>query len=140
MTAGERWLFWVTGLGTAVTGVVYFWMKYLLEGSDPYSAVHHPWQPLVLKLHILVAPLLVFTLGMFAVRHVWPQLAQRVVVARRSGLTTALVAGPMMVTGYLIQVFTDERWLRVVAWGHSGLGALFVIGFVGHRLAARGKG
>lgn len=140
MTARERWLFWITGAGTTVTGLVYFWMKYLMDGSDPYSAVHHPWQPLVLKLHILVAPLLVFALGMFTVRHLAPQLALRVAVARRSGLTTALVAGPMVVTGYLIQVLTDERWLRGVAWGHIGVGVVFAAAVVVHRIVGRGNG
>lgn len=140
MTGLERWLLWATGGATTLTGVVYLWMKYVLEAPDPYSVVHHPLQPLVLKLHILAAPLLVFALGMFTVRHIWPQLANGHPVARRSGLATALVAGPMIVTGYLIQVLTDERWLRVVAWGHIGLGTVFAVGFALHRLIARGKG
>lgn len=140
MTALERWLLWISGGAVTLTGVAYLWMKYLLEAPDPYSVVHHPLQPLVLKLHVVAAPFLVFALGMFAVRHIWPQLAIRQPVARRSGLTTALVAGPMILTGYLIQVFTDERLLRVLAWGHIGLGTVFAVGFALHRLAARGEG
>ena len=140
MTALERWLLWISGGITTVTGLIYAWMKYLLQAPDPYSVVNHPLQPLVLKLHIVVAPFLVFALGAFTVRHVWPQVVSDHPVARRSGLTTAWVAGPMVLTGYLIQVFTDERWLLVVAWGHMGLGTLFVAGFVVHRLAARTRG
>ncbi len=140
MTAWERWLLWTTGTVTTASGVVYLWMKYLLTGSDPYSVVHHPLQPLVLKLHVLVAPMLVYALGVSTVRHIWPQLTSGHSAARRSGLTTALVAGPMVLTGYLIQVFTDERWLQVVAWGHIGLGTVFAAGFVLHRLVARGRG
>lgn len=139
MTALERWLLWLSGGVTTVTGLVYLWMKYVLVGANPYSVVHHPLQPLVLKLHILAAPFLVFALGVFTVRHIWPQWTSDHPVARRSGLTTALVAGPMIVTGYVIQVLTDERWLRVLAWGHIGLGTLFAVGFVLHRLAAQGK-
>ncbi len=137
MTALERWLFWTSAAAATVTGGVYVWMKYLLTGSDPYSVVHHPLQPLVLKLHIMVAPVLVFALGIFAVRHIWPQLTLGHPVARRSGLTTALVAGPMILTGYLIQVFTDERWLRVVAWAHIALGMGFALGVVVHRIVGR---
>jgi hypothetical protein len=140
VTAIERWLLWISGAAATVTGLVYLWMKYLLTGSDPYSVVHHPLQPLVLKLHILVAPVLVFALGVFTVRHIWPQVVGDHPVARRSGLTTALVAGPMTLTGYLIQVLTDERWLRVVAWVHIAAGVVFAAGVVVHRFAGRNNG
>jgi hypothetical protein len=140
VTPVERWLLWVSGAATTVTGLVYLWMKYLLTGSDPYSAVNHPLQPLVLKLHILVAPVLVFALGVFTVRHIWPQVVSGHPVARRSGLTTALVAGPMVLTGYLIQALTDEGWLRVVAWAHITTGIGFAAGVVLHRILGRGNG
>lgn len=139
MTALERWLLWLSGGVTTATGFVYLWMKYAPTSPDPYSVVNHPLQPLVLKLHIVAAPFLVFALGVFTVRHMWPQLTSDHPVARRSGVTTALVAAPMIVTGYLIQVLTDEGWLRDVAWSHIGLGTLFALGFALHRLAARRK-
>ncbi|HEX2249795.1 MAG TPA: hypothetical protein VHH32_05565, partial [Gemmatimonadales bacterium] len=87
MTRFERWSVWVTSLATLVTGVVYLWMKYLLVSSDPFAVINHPWQPLLLKLHILVAPLLVFSVGMVALRHVWRHIISREQSGRRSGLT-----------------------------------------------------
>ncbi len=140
MTTLERWLFWTGATAVTVTGAVYWWMKYLLTGSDPYSVVHHPLQPMFLKLHILVAPMLVFALGVFTVRHIWPQVVSDHPVARRSGLTTALVAGPMILTGYLIQALTDEGWLRVVAWVHIATGLVFAAGVLVHRVVGRGNG
>ncbi len=137
MTGFERRLFGAATAVTVATGLVYGWMKYLLRGSDPYAVVHHPLQPLMLKLHILVAPVLVFALGVFAVRHIGPQLANGVAAARRSGLVTVAVAAPTVVTGYLIQVLSDERWLRWVGWGHIVLGVVFGAAFLAHRLAAK---
>ena len=58
MTRFERWAVWVTSVLTFVTGVVYLWMKYFLVSDDPFAVVNHPLQPVVLKLHIVVAPLL----------------------------------------------------------------------------------
>jgi hypothetical protein len=76
----------------------------------------------------------------FTVRHIWPQVVSGHPVARRSGLTTALVAGPMVLTGYLIQALTDEGWLRVVAWAHITTGIGFAAGVVLHRILGRGNG
>jgi hypothetical protein len=140
VTAVERWLLWASAAVTTGTGLVYLWMKYLLTGSDPYTVVNHPLQPLVLKLHILAAPVLVFALGVFTVRHIWPQVVSRRPVARRSGLTTMLVAGPMVLTGYLVQALTNEGWLRAVAWGHIATGLLFALGVVLHRIAGLTNG
>ena len=74
MNRFERWAVWSTSIATLVTGVVYLWMKYLLVSADPFAVVNHPWQPLVLKLHILVSPLLVFSIGLVSLRHVWRHL------------------------------------------------------------------
>jgi uncharacterized membrane protein YgdD (TMEM256/DUF423 family) len=137
VTTLERRLFAAAAVLTLATGLAYGWMKYLLRGSDPYAVVHHPLQPLMLKLHILVAPVLVFALGVLAVRHIGPQLANGIVAARRSGVLTTAVAAPMVLTGYLIQVLSDERWLRWVGWGHILLGVVFGGAFLAHRLAAR---
>jgi hypothetical protein len=137
VTALERRLFGAAAVLTVATGLAYGWMKYLLRGSDQYAVVHHPLQPLMLKLHILVAPVLVFALGVLAVRHIGPQLANGVTAARRSGLVTVAVAAPLVVTGYLIQVLSDERWLWWVAWGHILLGVVFGAAFLAHRLAAK---
>lgn len=139
MTRVERWAIWSSSLATFVTGVVYLWMKYLLVSSDPFAVVNHPWQPYVLKLHIVVAPLLTFSIGVVALRHVWRHLKAKMQEGRRSGLLTAVMVGPMILTGYLIQVITQEGWLRAMAISHIGLGLLYGLGLLGHQFAAGGK-
>lgn len=139
MTPLERWAVWITSVATFVTGVVYLWMKYLLVSDDPFAVVNHPWQPIVLKLHILVAPLLTFTIGMVMLRHVWRHLKARMRSGRRSGLLTVVVFGPMIVTGYLIQAITHQGWLKAMAISHIGLGLVFGVGLLAHQFAAGGK-
>jgi len=135
----ERWAVWSTSVATFVTGVIYLWMKYLMVSGDPLAVVNHPWQPAVLKVHILVAPLLVFSIGLVALRHVWWHLQSKKRDGRRSGLLTVVVLGPMIVSGYLIQTMTEEGWLRAMALVHIGLGLVYGLALLAHQFAAGGK-
>lgn len=139
MTAFERWAVWSTSVATLVTGTVYLWMKYLMTSEDPLAVVNHPWQPYILKLHILVAPLLVFAIGVVALRHVWRHLKGKTRAGRRSGLLTVVVLGPMIMTGYLIQAITHQGWIEAMAISHIGTGLLFGLGLLAHQFAAGGK-
>ena len=139
MTRFERWSVWITSLATLATGVVYLWMKYLLVSSDPFAVINHPWQPLVLKLHILVAPLLVFSVGMVALRHVWRHMKSRERSGRRSGLITVVVLGPMILSGYLIQAITHQGWLRAMVISHIVIGVLYSVALLAHQFAAGGR-
>jgi hypothetical protein len=132
-----RWSSWAVGL----TGLAYLWLKYFMEPSEPWAAVNHPLQPLILKAHILVAPLFVFAVGTIFMSHVWKHLVGRVAARRRSGLLLALAVVPVSLTGYLVQTVVHPGWLSAVAWAHIGLGGLFLAGFVAHLLAFRqGRG
>jgi hypothetical protein len=137
MTRFERWSVWSTSLATAVTGFVYFWMKYLMTPVDPWAVINHPLQPWVLKAHILVAPLLVFSVGMVALKHIWRHLRSARRTARRTGVTTALVLGPMVISGYLIQSVTGEGVLRVLAIAHMATGTVYAVGLLAHQVMVR---
>jgi hypothetical protein len=139
VTAFERWSVWVTSVATFATGMVYLWMKYLLVSADPFAVVNHPWQPMVLKLHILVAPLLVFAIGLVALRHVWRHVQSGLREGRRTGLVTLVALAPMIFTGYLIQAVTHEGLLRAMALSHIGLGILYGVALLLHQFAAGGK-
>jgi len=127
----------------AGSGVVYAWMKYLMTTDDPYAVVNHPMQPWMLDLHVTAAPLLVFALGFIAQSHVLAHLAKG---SGRPGRATGLIAVscvlPMIATGYLIQVFTNETARRASVWVHLATGVVYTGGFLAHvatsrRLAAR---
>ena len=137
MTTFEKWLVWTGSVLVTLTGLVYLWMKYLLPEPVGFSVVRHPLQPLVLKLHIVVAPLLLFALGAIAVRHIWRHLVAGARQGRVSGLSAALTTVPMILTGYLLQVFTGEGWLKVLALVHIVTGVVFAIGLLVHQIVVR---
>jgi hypothetical protein len=139
MTWFERWAVWSTSVATFVTGVIYLWMKYLMVSGDPLAVANHPLQGIVLKVHILVAPLLIFSVGLVTLRHVWRHLRTQMPEGRRSGLLTMVVLGPMIVSGYLIQTITHEGWLKAMAVSHIGLGLIYGVGLLAHQFAAGGR-
>lgn len=137
MTPFERLSVWATSLLTFLTGVGYLWSKYFLHSDDPWSLVNHPLQPWFLKAHVLVAPLLVFAVGLIALRHVWRHLRTRTACGWHTGLVVVVVVGPMALTGYLIQVVTHVGWVRALAWAHIVLGFLYTLGLAAHQVAVR---
>jgi hypothetical protein len=127
----------------AGSGVVYAWMKYFMTTDDPYAVVNHPLQPWMLDLHVAAAPLLVFALGFIAQTHIMAHLARG---PGRPGRATGLIAVscvlPMIATGYLIQIFTNETAHRASVWVHLTTSAAYTGVFLAHvvssrRLAAR---
>jgi hypothetical protein len=132
----EKRLLLGSAVVVAVTGFVYMGMKYGLEPAQPWDAINHPLQPLVLKLHIVSAPFLVFAIGLISARHIWAHYRENTAAGRRSGLTTALVAGPMVLTGYLIQAITQVTWLEAIAMAHIAASIVFTAGLLVHNLVA----
>lgn len=137
MSSWEKHLVWWSTAAVAVTGLVYAWMKYLLQPADEWAVVSHPMQPLILKLHILVAPILVFAIGLIASRHILLHLRSRTPFGRRSGTSAALIVVPMILSGYLIQVLTNHRVLAALGYLHLAAGALYAVAYLGHTVAAR---
>lgn len=133
MTRFEKASVWITTLLVGITGIVYGWMKYLIPPSDPFSVVNHPLQPLFLKLHILVAPLFLLAIGTIAIRHIWRHFRSGGRRSRRTGITTALSVGPMVATGYLIQVITGETLLLAMVIAHVAFGSLYLAGVALHQ-------
>jgi hypothetical protein len=133
-------LVWTSTALVMLTGTVYLWMKYWLPPLDEFSIIHHPLQPLMLKLHVLTAPLLVFALGSIGLRHVWRHFAAGTGQGRLSGLSTASVVIPMIITGYLIQTITGENLLQVAVLVHLVTGIIYGAALLVHQvIALRGR-
>ena len=109
-------------------------MKYFVETDDPFAVANHPWQPTLLHLHIAAVPLLVFGLGWIASAHIGPKYRSRTRIARKSGLIMMAIAGVMIFSGYLLQVFTSELALEVSAWTHWISSGVFVAGYLVHQI------
>ena len=123
---------------SGLTGLVFAIMKYLMTSDDPFAAFHHPWQPWMLSGHLLVAPLLLFTLGWVFASHVIPHLSG-VRRARLSGLAVLITIVVMTGSGYLLQVASEPAWRRGYAWIHGISGTLFLGSIAAHWLFARGQ-
>jgi hypothetical protein len=132
-----KWAVWTSSILTVVTGLIYLWMDRAMEPMNEFAVINHPWQPFMLKAHILVAPLLVFALGLIATDHIWRYFRGTMRRARLSGLTAMWPVVPMVVTGYLIQAITHESWLEAVAWTHIAGGSLFGAALAAHQVAVR---
>lgn len=140
MSTFEKWSIWVSSFLVTATGVLYLWMKYFLPVPEGFSIIRHPLQPLVLKLHIITAPLLLFAIGAIAVRHIWRHLVSKTGPGRISGWSAALTTIPMVATGYLLQVFSSESWLRGLAIAHIVTGLIYGGGFLLHQFVVRRGG
>ncbi len=121
---------------TAATGIVFAVMKYFLESSDEFAVVNHPLQPHMLAAHVVISPLALFVLGWTFSNHMLPKYRFSD-ESRKSGTASMLLIVPMTLSGYLLQIATNDtvrQSMAVVHWIASGL---FVIGYVGHLIIGR---
>ncbi|GAC1430850.1 MAG: hypothetical protein NVSMB68_03100 [Thermoanaerobaculia bacterium] len=117
---------------TALTGVIFAAMKYLMTPSDGFSVVNHPLQPSMLSAHVVIAPLLLFGFGWMFGNHIWPKFRSREPRKRTSGLWSMVAIAPMTLSAYLLQISTNETTRAVMAGAHWIASALFVVAYVAH--------
>jgi hypothetical protein len=138
VSAFERALLNASTCLVALSGGVFFYMKYLMTGDDPFSVIHHPFQPHALSLHVLLAPVLIFALGLITREHIIGYLLEpRQRRGRVTGIVALSLAAPMIVSGYLMQVLSDPAARRFLSWIHVAGGALYVLLFLGHLVGSR---
>ncbi|MFQ5767156.1 MAG: hypothetical protein ACE5ID_04145 [Acidobacteriota bacterium] len=133
MSRLEAWCLGLSSMVAAASGLVLFAMKHFLEPQDPYAVIHHPWQPAVLRLHLIAVPFLIFSVGMIMPVHVFKKMHDGRRRGRVSGLILLAVFWVMAVSGVLIQMMVDEVWLATTAWIHVGTGSLYVLLVLSHR-------
>lgn len=134
MSPFERWLLHLSTLLVGGTGLVYAWMLYFVRLEDPYAVVNHPWQPQMQHLHVLLAPLLVFGVGVIWRRHVWTHWKHKVRKGFATGVTLGLTLVPMIASGYLIQTAVDDSWRKIWVGIHLTASALWLAGYLAHQV------
>lgn len=132
MTWWERWSFNTLHVVVAATGIVYFWMKYLLETDDPFAIINHPWEPTMLTAHVIVAPFFIAFFGMVFRSHTFRKLYSSNPANRRTGWTSLIGFSVMAFSGYLIQVATSALLLTVAIWVHIAASVVFLVGYTSH--------
>lgn len=140
MSRVEAWSVHLATLLVGFTGLIYAAMRYLLEPSDPYAVVNHPLQPTVQHLHVLLAPALVFAVGLVWRHHVWSHWRRGVRTRRRSGVSLMLTIAPMVASGYLLQTAVSEAWREAWIVVHLATSGLWLAAYLAHQLTkARGR-
>lgn len=135
----KRWERWsINGLSFVIvaTGLVYFWMKYLMEPGDPFAVVNHPWQTATLNLHLIASPVLVLIFGMVFNAHVMKKLQASRLPNRRSGYVALATFAAMVCSGYLLQITASVAGLQALVAIHVGSGALFTVVYGAHLVIA----
>jgi hypothetical protein len=135
VTRAERWLFHASNVLVAGTGGVYAWMLYALEPADEYALVNHELQPTFQHLHVWFAPLLVLMAGVLWRAHVAPQLRSERRARRRSGLALLALLLPMVLSGYSIQVVSEQTWRNTWVSVHVASSVLWCVAMLVHLVA-----
>ena len=138
MTRWERWAFNTLHGVVAVTGLVYFYMKYLLPADDPFAVINHPWQPSMLAVHVVAAPVFILVFGMVLRSHVLKKLLSNGPSARWSGWFSLVSFAAMALSGYLLQIAADPFMLRSMLVAHVGTSLVFVAGYTAHLILGLG--
>jgi hypothetical protein len=135
-----RWEAWVIRVGfglASASGILYGVMKYFLINPDPDSRVGHPWQPAVLAAHVLAGPAAVFGMGLLLRGHALPQIKRGEREGRATGLALLAIGLPLVLSGYLVEVFTGEPARKATGWLHAAVGLVFALAFALHMPASR---
>ena len=130
------WLHLAVAL-TAVTGIAFAVMKYLMHSDDELAVVNHPLQPHMLAVHVVVAPALLFLLGWTFSNHMLPKYRFGNGQNRRTGIFQMALIIPMALSAYLLQISTNEMLRVVMAWAHGITSALFVLAYLIHLVNGR---
>ena len=140
MTKNEARFLHASTILVGVTGIVYGWMRYFVE-PDPesFSVVGHPWQPEFQAAHILLAPLLLFACGIVWRTHVWSRVRSGFQARRPTGLVLVISLGPMVISGYAIQVTVEELWRDIWIGVHIVTSVLWILGYGIHQISKRAK-
>jgi Na+/proline symporter len=135
----KRWEAWINHVGwslTAVSGVLYGVFKYFVANPDPDSRIAHPWQPTLLAVHVLAAPIAIFGFGLLFQRHALVRFFSGQAERRRTGAVMTLLAIPLALSGYVLQVLTGDAARRWTGWVHAAVGLVYAIGYAMHPLSS----
>lgn len=133
MTRAQLIVLQGANLAVSGTGLIYAWMRYLVQPTDEWAVVNHPWQPLVQHLHVLAAPTLVFAVGLIWYGHIAKKFRNGR-HNRIAGIALTALFLPMTASGYLVQVAVDEQWRQRWIWVHVAASVLWIGTFIAHQI------
>jgi hypothetical protein len=118
-----------------LSGCLWLLLDQFFARPGPFGPTPHPWQPPLLLLHGVVAIAGMYLLGWVSARHVvrwWPGRLRR-----GSGATLATFLVLLAVSGFALFFVSEDRWQRVAALSHDGLGVGVTVFGIQHWFFAR---
>ena len=132
MKPWERRSFNTLNVIVALTGIVYFYMKYLIVTDDPFTVINHAWEPSMLSLHVVTSPILLIFFGMVFRSHTLKKILSNQKPDRRTGWTSLISFSSMALTGYFLQILSSPIWLQWMVVLHVATSVIFLIGYSAH--------
>jgi hypothetical protein len=129
----------VANLLAGGTGLAFLWLKYFARSADPYSSAGHPWESVAQSAHVLLSPLLLFSVGLIWASHVWRKISRHRNRRRRSGVMIATLFAPMAISAYLIQISVDDGWRKAWVAVHLVASTLWILGYLVHLMTKPAK-
>ena len=136
MRPWERRAFNTCAALVTVSGVAFGWMKYFAQPLDPFAVVNSPWQPAMLALHLLTSPPFLLLFGIVFNSHVMRKLKGPVRGNRKTGYVSLATFVTMVLSGYLLQVLTNEALLQAALVAHLTSSGIFAVTYAAHLLIA----
>ena len=136
MQKNERWLHHSANIIVGVSGLIYFYMLYLIEPTEnkEFSVLNHPHQNLILNAHILAAPLLIFAVAYTAKSHILTKIKSHYKgPGRKSGLLLISLFLPMVMSAYIMQTTSNEGIKQVMVYAHNITSIFWVLAYIVHQ-------
>ena len=136
MQKNERWLHHSANITVGISGLIYFYMLYVIEPAemDDFSVLNHPYQNLILNIHILTAPFLIFAVAYTAKSHILAKVKKRYKgPGRRSGLLMVTLFVPMVISAYIMQTTSNEGLKQVMVYTHNTTSIFWVLTYIIHQ-------
>lgn len=139
MKVFEKYWFLLTFLALLVTGIGFLYFRDFAPRPDAFSVISSPWQPWLIKFHILVAPIFVFWVGWISIAHTVNRLKRKMKRGRKTGLLNVGLLGVSILTGYFVQIITHEQMVQIVSNIHVYLSIFCFIMVLVHQIVSEKK-
>lgn len=132
MQKSEKLFLYLSHTLTTLSGWIFAWMIYFVPPVNPWDVINHPWQKNLQSIHILVVPLLLFSIGWIWKQHVLMKIRSNNKTGWVSGWLLLISLFPMIVSGYCIQISMDAWWRQFYHIIHMVSSGIWTVAFFIH--------
>lgn len=118
-----------------ISGVIWLVAHYLLFQESDFELVRSPLEPISMKIHGAIVP--IFMLGLGALFPIHISRAYKAGINLTTGISTLLLLGCLIITGYLLYYSGDENFRQWSSVAHSVLGLMLAPFLIVHIVRGR---